>query len=201
VISWDVDGTLYSLSAMVSKLAWLGAKRLLNSEVRRTAREFVALHRFRLQMADIRAVGGALPAATPHERASDRLQIEQRWYGEAIRRVGLRNGVRETLNRFRQAGLVQVAVSDYDCSYKLSALRLEGAFDHVYAGERLGYLKPSPDLFTTVTDQLRIKPTHLLHIGDRRDRDGVAASAAGCNVLILGEDFRSYPDLLANIPQ
>jgi HAD superfamily hydrolase (TIGR01549 family) len=176
VVSWDVDGTLYSISAMASMVAWLGIKRLIGS-----------------------AMGGELPTGIAEEKLKARLSIERRWYGEAIRRVGTRKGVREALQAFRNAGLRQVAVSDYDCSYKLNALGLETEFDQIYVGEILGYLKPSTALFVSVTRQLCIEPERLLHIGDRRDRDGVAASAAGCSVLIIGEDFRSFPQLLRTV--
>jgi len=201
VVSWDVDGTLYSLPAMVSSLTWIGVKRIFKAEFCRTATECNVLRRFRRHMDGVRARVGVLPQKTDCSSVQKRLSIEKRWYGEAIRRIGVRNGVRDALDGFHKAGLIQIAVSDYDCSYKLNALGLEEYFDHVYAGERLGFVKPSPALFATVTDQLCIDPACLLHIGDRRDRDGIAASKAGCNVLILGEDFRSFLELHTRLRQ
>jgi putative hydrolase of the HAD superfamily len=149
-------------------------------------------------MDQVRSKGGKLPKNTAVP-ARNRLSIEKRWYGEAIKRVGLRDGVGDTLRGVRESGLLQIVVSDYDCSYKLEALGLENFFDHVYAGERIGYLKPSPSLFRAVADQLRMDPQQILHIGDRRERDGISATGAGCSVLILGENFRSFPGLITNL--
>ena len=199
VISWDVDGTLYSLPAMSSVVGRLAIQRILNNETRRTISELAVLRRFRHRMANIRADGGSLPSKVDRKSLFDRLSIEQRWYGEAIRRVGLRAGLREVFDQFRKAGFVQIVVSDYDCTYKLNCLEIEDIFEHVYAGEQLGHIKPSPQLFSFVVNQLCINPDHLLHIGDRRDRDGAAATAAGCEALILGEDFRSFPQFSAHI--
>jgi len=198
-ISWDVDGTLYSLPAMASVLAWLSIKYVLSTGVRRTTAECRVLREFRKRMSGIRAAGGVLPSNGSRKATSSQLSIERRWYGEAIRRVGVRKGLREALDNFRKAGLIQVVVSDYECSYKLSALELEDVFDGVFSGETIGYVKPSPKLFIAVAQELRIKPEQLLHIGDRRDRDGIAAAEAGCKVLILREDFRSFSDLMTYV--
>lgn len=198
VVSWDVDGTLYSLAAMATTVTWLTIKGVLSFDIRRIASDWRTLHQFRHQMDRVRSKGGTMPKNS-HVSWQTRISIEKRWYGEAIRRVGLREGVRDAQSKIRDSGLLQIVVSDYHCSYKLEALGLENAFDHVYAGEELGYLKPSPALFGAVADELHVDPHQILHIGDRRERDGIAASGAGCSVLILGENFRSFPGLIKSL--
>ena len=61
----------------------------------------------------------------------------------------------------------QVALSDFECSHKLASLGLADAFDAIYAGERLGHPKPSPEPFKRVLRDLDLPPHCLLHIGDR----------------------------------
>ena len=53
--------------------------------------------------------------------------------------------------------------------------------------------------FHAVLADLDVAPHAVLHIGDRDDRDGVAARGAGCQVLILGQDFPSYDALRAQL--
>jgi FMN phosphatase YigB (HAD superfamily) len=186
IVSWDVDGTLYELPRMVRSLWWLGLGGLVRRPIR-TVRELRRLGRFRRAMNRVRAAGGALGNRLPADR-DELVAIEERWYGRAIARVGLRPGVAELLDRFAGEGVRQVVISDYRADYKLAALALTDRFDRVYAGEQLGYLKPAPELFLRVAADLEVAPGSILHIGDRRDRDGVAAKAAGCRVLIAGED-------------
>ncbi len=64
-------------------------------------------------------------------------------------------------------------------------------------GERLGALKPAPQLFRQVCQALEVSPAALLHIGDRPGCDEAGALAAGCQGLILGERLPRIEDLIA----
>ena len=92
-------------------------------------------------------------------------------------------------------GKRQVVVTDYEAEGKLDALELPITFERVFEGEVLGAIKPSPQLFQVILKELDVAPSALLHIGDRDESDGAAARGAGCQVLILGKDFKSYADL------
>ncbi|GBR09628.1 HAD family hydrolase [Acetobacter oeni] len=85
------------------------------------------------------------------------------------------------------AGLVRAGktvgiLSDYPARDKLLALGLEATFV-VTAGDA-GRLKPHPQGLLTVMAQAGASPARTLLIGDRPERDGIAAQRAGTRFLI-----------------
>ncbi len=186
VVSWDVDGTLYSMSRMKWALLALALRQPMGAMLR----ELKQLQRVRREMALVRGAGGKLTAAPPRD-----LSLEEKWYGAALARIGLRPGLREVIDTLRARGLRQVVLSDYRSEYKLAALGLKDTFSAVYAGESFGWLKPAPELYRAWLAELKVEPERVLHIGDRLDTDG-AAAGLGCRVAILGRDWRTPADLL-----
>ena len=156
------------------------------------------LYRFDKRAAAARAAGGALDRSWA-STIPTRLEAEARLLLPVIRRLGPRAGAADLLTRLRPRTLI--AVSDFDAEAKLEALGLRHHFDHTYAAERCGALKPDPfAVFRAALADLGIAPSTLLHVGDRPDTDGLAARAAGARALILGTDFASFRglgDLLA----
>ena len=140
------------------------------------------------------AAGGVVKSS--EQEIAGRLALERRWLAPAIARIGARDAVGELLRFLRMRVPCQVIVSDLEAEYKLASLGLREQFDAVYVGERIGALKPSPRLFQAVLRDLEIPSQRLLHIGDRPETDGAAARAASCRVLVLGQDFGSFRQLL-----
>ncbi len=192
VVSWDVDGTLYSVQRMRWQLLFLLLKEMTPTRGLRSIRELMALRQFRMVMERARTSDEALPAAVEQDHRKLLLEMEHHWYGRAIQRIGPRPGVVDLLAFLAAQGLTQVILSDYESNYKLASLGLQDRFQSVYAGESLGFIKPSPRGLQRIADDFEISPAHLLHIGDRAETDGVAARAAGCPSLILGRDFRDF---------
>ena len=192
-VSWDVDGTLYS-SRKVASLFWTTAmKESLRGNVRAPWGAVLQMGRFRRRMERVRSNGGRI------EPDSARVELERRWVSPLIKIVGPRDGVASVLGLFRSRLEAQVALSDFESGHKLASLGLTNYFDSVYSGERIGYLKPSPEPFRRVLRDLDLPPEQLLHIGDRPDTDGAGAVAAGCRGIVLGRDFRSFPELLRTL--
>ena len=189
-VSFDVDGTLYGDGFLRARIA-LEAIRRLNPGALRD------LYRFDKRAVAARAAGGALDRSWA-STIPVRLEAEARLLIPVIRRRGPRAGAADLLTRLRPRTLI--AVSDFDAEAKLEALGLRHHFDHTYAAERYGALKPDPAVFRAALADLGIAPSTLLHVGDRPDTDGLAARAAGARALILGTDFASFRglgDLLA----
>ena len=188
-VSFDVDGTLYSDRFLKAQVALEAIRQGLVRPLR-------DLHRFSRRAVAARAAGRLDPAW--ESDVPVRLEAEARLLLPVIRRRGPRAGAADLLTRLRPRTLI--AVSDFDAEAKLEALGLRHHFDHIYAAERYGALKPDPLVFRAALADLGIAPSTLLHVGDRPDTDGLAARAAGARALILGTDFASFRglgDLLA----
>lgn len=192
-VSWDVDGTLYSTRRLTARF-WLA---VLSASVGGNAnaawRAAVAMNRFRKRMEQVRANGGRLE--TDDASIEERVALEQAWLLPELTALGARPGVASALSAFSARFESQVALSDFEPTHKLASLGLIDGFDAIYCGERLGYLKPSPEPFRRILRDLDLQPENLLHIGDRAETDGAGATAAGCRVLVLGRDFRSFARL------
>ena len=86
-------------------------------------------------------------------------------------------------------------VSDFGLvSERLAALEIpSAAFDHVASAEDSGALKPSPKGFLDAARFLGLSADQLLIVGDRDDKDGAAARAAGMPFLHLATRSESPP--------
>lgn len=157
------------------------------------------LQRFRKAMDRVRERGGELRPGDIHRDRRFLLDLEEHWYVPAIERAGTWDGVRDLIDLFDRNGLVQVVASDYVASHKLKALGLSGRFHRAYAGEELGFLKPSSELFHHIVRDLGVPADRVLHLGDRPETDGVAASGAGCRVHIFDSGFSSPRELLKDL--
>ena len=199
-MSWDVDGTLYSVARLKWQLAGMLLREVAGGRGRAARGELAALRRHREKVEGARSGGGVLGEAFGRGAGREALlDLEVRWYGRALARTGPRAGVVRLLSFFAARGVPQVALSDYRAEYKLGALGLEDRFASIYAGESLGYVKPSPRAFERIASDFRAPVAGILHIGDRADTDGAAARAAGCQCLILGRDFRGFDSLLKRL--
>ncbi|MGH9967765.1 MAG: HAD family hydrolase [Pyrinomonadaceae bacterium] len=197
LISWDLDGTLYSISRMKWHLLGLFLREIGAGRGLQAGQALEALRRFRARIDTARSAGGDLGSAwNEYPDREALLDVETRWYGAAIEQIGPRPGVVGLLSFFEERNISQVLFSDYHAEYKLSSLGLEERFTRVYVGEQLGFVKPSPKVLERIAVDFGVPIENLLHIGDRVDRDEAAARAAGCQCWILGRDFPSFPSLL-----
>ena len=198
VVSWDIDGTMYDLDTLMSafkrdlffrmfSLGWIAAWR-----------DFFRLLSFKRFMDKVRNAGGEYAVGTVPNR--DNIAATQAaMYSRILPLCGQCPGVEALMSWFKAKPISQVVFSDYRPSTKLDALDLNHFFEHVYAGEDLGHLKPSAIVFKKIIADLGIQPEQLLHIGDRPDTDGAAATEVGYQVAIIGTDFNSATALLAHL--
>ncbi|MEK6283230.1 MAG: HAD family hydrolase [Acidobacteriota bacterium] len=200
LVSWDIDGTLYSIRHMKSHLIRMFLRELGRGRGVAARRELAALRRYGARINAARSAGGALAEFfLMQNRREALLDMEKRWYGPAIKKTGPRAGVTNVISFLAAREIPQVVLSDFEAGYKLDALGLAGRFASIYVGERLGFVKPSPTVFQRAAADFGISTASLLHIGDRAERDEAAARAAGCQCLILGRDFRSFDTLLDSL--
>ncbi len=94
--------------------------------------------------------------------------------------------VAELLTAVDERALPRVVVSDYPALSKLEGMGLSG-WTAVIDCRALGAFKPHPDGLLVAAATLGITAASLLHVGDRWDTDGGAASAAGTRFLHVAQ--------------
>ena len=193
LVSWDVDGTLYSVEKMKLRLFARLVALTLTGGGRKASQDLKVLKLRRQLIDQARVAGGVLDGTVIGE---SQVETEKRWYFEAIRKTGPRPGLVEVVEFLHAQSIEQVVYSDYESEYKLDALGLTNLFQKIYVGERLGYAKPNPKVLELIASDFGLTTGQILHIGDRVDADELAATSAGCKSLIFGRDFRDFRSLL-----
>jgi FMN phosphatase YigB (HAD superfamily) len=190
VVSWDLDGTLYSLPEMKKHFRIMVIKEILKLSVKSIG-DFYHLWKFHKSI-------GRYRDGRKIDLSSNEIESFEKnssvWYGECIKKTGSYPGVNEIIRHFTDKK--QVILSDYEVKGKIESLFLEPFWIKSYSCMEMGYLKPSSFGLKKILDDFDILPSELLHIGDKDHYDGVAARAAGCEVLILKKDFKDYKELL-----
>ena len=199
LVVWDVDGTLYSLRRMKWRVAMKYWRETLKGRNALAQRELASLRQYRQRIDSIRLAGGSIANRCDDLDLASLRVAAHRWYVQAIAETGPRAGVTRVLTELRNRTISQAVFSDFEADAKLAALGLSEYFDKVYAGERLGYVKPHPAVLEQIASDFSVSLERVLHIGDRVDSDEVAARAAGCHCLILGRDFRNFESLLKRL--
>lgn len=113
------------------------------------------------------------------------------------------SGLVDIFDGLRRHGKIVGILSDYPAHAKLHALDLVADIVVSPAEEDGGLLKPHPLGLQRLMEQSGVEPTRTLMIGDRVDRDGLAATRAGVRWLLRSswprrecQTFRSFEDPL-----
>ena len=93
----------------------------------------------------------------------------------------------KTLQELKELGFKLVIVSNWDRRLLkiLSDLKLERFFDKVFLSTDLETEKPSEEIYRMVAQELEVRPSTLLHIGNSPANDYKSAIRAGWNALLL----------------
>jgi phosphoglycolate phosphatase len=109
--------------------------------------------------------------------------------------------VAEVFAGLRAAGKRVAAFSDYPATAKLAALGLQADVVVCATDAGITRLKPDPAGLLSILRQTGVAPERALMVGDRFDRDAVAADRAGVRALIRSSrpharwaTFRGYDD-------
>lgn len=73
-------------------------------------------------------------------------------------------------------------------------------FEVVLKAGAHGRMKPAPDMFYALANQMKVKPAEILHIGDHIHTDVAGALHSGCQAIWLNDQGRSAADL-QSLPQ
>lgn len=211
LVVFDVDGTLYRQRQLRLRMA---LELLMHSALKRDPKIIAVLAAYRRvrerlgpeQVIDFEdaliAQTAAATAVSPDEvRSVVSEWIERRplRYLAACRYPGLS----QLFAGLRRGGKSIGVLSDYPAKAKLDALGLTA--DHVvFAGdEGIGLLKPHPRGLEFLMAAAGVEPHETVVVGDRVDRDGLAAQRAGAQALIRSsrpiegwQVFARYDDTL-----
>lgn len=97
----------------------------------------------------------------------------------------------------RQDGKTVVVLSDYPTKDKLDAMGVEVDGQYGPDDKRINELKPSPKGLQVIMDDYGISREEVIMIGDRDEKDGECARAAGIDSLILNRRMnkRNYNEI------
>ncbi|MBB4963228.1 FMN phosphatase YigB (HAD superfamily) [Saccharothrix violaceirubra] len=110
---------------------------------------------------------------------------EEAGVGESIEECDLYPDVREGLGRLRDAGL-WVGVAGNQTARAGELLRGLGLpVDAVATSGEWGVPKPDPGFFARVVEMAGCAAGEVVHVGDHRDNDVVAAKAAGLRAVLI----------------
>ena len=102
--------------------------------------------------------------------------------------------LRELRPRFQLA-----VISNFDgrLRFILQHLGISKFFAHVFISSEIGADKPNPEIFRRALKLIDLKANEVLHVGDDRERDWEAASAAGLSIFRLDRPKNSLRDLIS----
>jgi len=110
----------------------------------------------------------------------------------AWRRIG--TGVRESLDRLRDAGLKLAVVSNSEGTLEkmLEEIDLRSPFEAVLDSSVVGVTKPDPRMFQLALERLNVSPAEALMVGDSPSADVDGAHAAGIRAALI-DPYDFYP--------
>ena len=211
LVAFDVDGTLYDQRG----LRFCMLREMVISSIRRRGIGFARILRAYRQIRE--QLGDSLHEDFERELISrtatlvgcseDQVQsIAEEWLEQRPLRHLIRFRYPRLAELFRalhEHGKIIGIFSDYPARKKLEALELDADFIVGASDEDVGVLKPHARGLHVLMAQASVTPEQTILIGDRPERDGLAAQAANVRALILSRNpisgwqtFGSYDDPL-----
>ncbi len=180
LVTWDVDGTLYSLPELKRRVFL----KLFLSGKWRLLRSMMALHDWIDAERDVE--GGKVNQQCWQIQWREVFAQEKEVFSEVLTQMKPRADALQLLQEYRRQGIPQVALSDLESMYKIKILGLESYFADGVSAFEVGFWKPSPVAFRQVQSRFGVEPQDHLHIGDRWETDGAGAKASGCDFHYFG---------------
>ncbi len=192
LVAFDVDGTLYDQRGL--RLCML--REMLLASLRGRGIGFISILRAYRRIRE--ELGDSLHENFERELISRTASFVgcsetrvQSTTGEWLEKRPLRHliryrypGLPELFRGLRKQGKLVGVFSDYPARAKLEALELDADFI-VWAGEAdVRVLKPHPRGLHVLMSRAAVNPEQTILIGDRPERDGLAAHAANVRALI-----------------
>ncbi len=91
----------------------------------------------------------------------------------------------KTIDELHRKNITVVIYSDYPAETKLKALGIKADYCFCSADERIGTMKPDPKGISVILETLGLESSQALMVGDRYEKDGLAAKANDVDFCIL----------------
>lgn len=179
-VAFDIDGTLYPNTRMY-RASWpIVVRNVSLFRAFGTARKQVRAER---PVANLRERTDQLTAALlgrDTESVADDIDrtIYDRWES-SLSRVRLYDGARELLEWLQAQDVPLAAVSDFPVQRKLALLGIDEFWDIAFSSEDTGYLKPNPEPFLRLIEELNVPADQILYVGNSYRYDIVGARSCG----------------------
>lgn len=95
------------------------------------------------------------------------------------------------IEQLQERKIATVVYSDYPTKDKLAALGIEVLESFAANDKEIGCMKPNPKGIEYIMDKYHVDKNDTLMIGDRMEKDGQAAMAAGVDCLILEKSCKN----------
>jgi len=209
LIVFDVDGTLYSQRPVRIHMA---IELLRDALLSRTSRPIRVLSLYRKLFESLSAAEAPDFQVLLCDRVAGQIGVSSAEVAAIVEEWMVQRPLRQLLRaRFpmlpelfagiRRRGIAIGVLSDYPAVAKLAALGLYA--DHVLSADEVGRPKPDPTGLIALMDRAGVAADQTVFIGDRVERDGLAAVRAGVLALIRSSrplsgwtSFAGYDDAL-----
>jgi haloacid dehalogenase superfamily, subfamily IA, variant 1 with third motif having Dx(3-4)D or Dx(3-4)E len=201
----DIDGTLYPKRLMnlylVKSFFTAPFLSLSYNKMRQTVRQtdgieakpVLTLSDFRRKEADIIFRGKSDIDYEAWTRIYEK-KLEARWDKASFSTLKPFPGMKRTLEKVHEKGLLLGALSDFPLGRKLEKLGVRELFDYARCSEEYGYLKPSSVPFAAMLEELKLNPGEALYIGDSYSKDVLGAGNAGLRTMLITSKSGPYPE-------
>lgn len=98
-------------------------------------------------------------------------------------------------DKLREHKITVVIYSDYPAEDKLDALEIIADACYVSADKRIGSMKPDPKGIRVILEDLDCAPEDAVMVGDRYEKDGLAAKRNGVDFIIVGKKKKDREEL------
>lgn len=110
--------------------------------------------------------------------------------------------VERTWAALRARGIQIVIASNFD--QRLVKIqqqcRLLSTCDRLFISSQVGFVKPQPDFYRAISDELRLQPNHMLMVGDDWENDYLAPRRAGWQAVPLRRrDAATAPPVIRSL--
>lgn len=101
----------------------------------------------------------------------------------------------DAIKQLRQKGILIVIYSDYPVEEKLRALGIEADWCFTSADEKINCMKPDPKGLQVILETLGLAPEDAVMVGDRYEKDGLAAIGNQMDYLIVSASKKERENL------